>query len=94
MADSSDQDAVDDDDDDEAPTRLLGAPRVQLHPKLDPRRIPTQKRLAVVRPLDEPAGDPDLPPLAPRGGVALGWVVVFIAAAYLAILLAALLAVL
>ncbi len=91
MADSSDQDEV---DDDEVPTRLRSVPRVQLHPKLDPRRIPTQRRLAVVRPLAAPAGDPDLPPLAPHRGIGLTWVVVFIVAAYLAVLVAALLAVL
>lgn len=90
MADPSDQDEVDEDD---VPTRLRHTPRVQLHPKLDPRRIATQRRLAVVRPLDAPAGDRDLPPLAPGRGIALAWVVVFIVAAYLAILVAAALAV-
>jgi len=91
VADSSDEDAV---DDDEVPTRLQCVPRVQLHPKLDPRRIPTQRRLAVVRPLAAPPGDPDLPPLAPRGGIGLAWVIVFVVAAYLAILVAAILALL
>lgn len=90
MADSSDQGEV---DDDEVPTRLQRVLRVQLHPKLDPRRIPTQKRLAVVRPLAAPAGFLDLPPLAPRRGIGLTWVVVFLGAAYLAVLVAALLAV-
>lgn len=91
MADSTEHDAP---TDDEAPTRLQQVvPRVQLHPKLDPRRIPTQRRLAVVRSLAAPPGDPDLPPLPRRGGVSLAWVVVFIAAAYLSILVAAFLAV-
>jgi hypothetical protein len=79
--------------DDEAPTRLQRAPRVQLHPKLDPRRIPTARRLAVVRPLAAAARDPELPPRAKRGGVSLARVVVFIAVAYLSILVAAFLAV-
>lgn len=81
-------DPIDASDDDEVPTRLERPPRVQLHPKLDPRRIPTQRRLAVVRPLALPPGDPDLPPISRRGGVALAWVAVFIAAAYLSILVA------
>ncbi len=91
MADSSDQDEV---NEDEVPTRVQRAPRVQLHPKLDPRRIPTQRRLAVVRPLAAQAGDPHWPPPAPRGGIGLAWVVIFLVAAYLAILLAAILALL
>jgi hypothetical protein len=81
-------DSIDAPEDDEAPTRLQRPPRVQLHPKLDPRRIPTQRRLAVVRPIAAPPGDPDLPPLSRRGGVSLTWVVAFIAAAYLSILFA------
>lgn len=85
MPDPIDRHAPDDDD---APTRAQRPTRVLLHPKLDPRRIPTQRRLAVVRPLALPPGDPDLPPISRRGGVTLAWVAVFIAAAYLSILVA------
>lgn len=76
------------DDDGDAPTRLDRLARVQLHPGLDPRRIPTQRRIPVVRSLAAPLGDSDLPPLSRRGGVRLAWVTVFIAVAYFAILLA------
>jgi hypothetical protein len=79
-------------DDDDAPTRLDRPARVQLHPKLDPRRIPTLRRMAAVRSLAVPPGDADLPALSRRDGVPLAWVVAFIAAAYLAILLALVLA--
>ena len=79
--------------DDEAPTRLQRArKRVQLHPKFDPRCIPTQRRLAVVRALAAPAEDLELPPRSRRGGVKLAWVAAFIAVAYLSILVAAILA--
>jgi hypothetical protein len=80
------------DDDDDAPTRHDRPLRVQLHPKLDPRRIPTQRRMAAVRSLALPPGDPDLPPLSRHRGVRLAWVAVFVAAAYVAILLAVVLA--
>jgi hypothetical protein len=83
----------DDDVDDEAPTQAQRTPRVVLHPKLDPRRIPTQRRLAVVRSITAPAADPDLAPPSTRGGVSLTWVVLFISAAYIAILVAVVLAV-
>jgi hypothetical protein len=89
VADSTDHDAP---VDDEAPTAHERVARVQLHPKLDPRCIPTQRRLAVVRSLAAPASDPDLPPLDRRGGVGIGWVTTFIAAAYLSILVAIVLA--
>ena len=78
--------------DDEAPTRLQRPKRVQLHPKLDPRRLPTQRRLAVVRALAAPAEDLELPPRSRRGGVPLAWVTAFIAVAYLSVLVAAILA--
>lgn len=78
--------------DDEAPTRLQRLKRVQLHPKLDPRCIPTQRRLAVVRALAAPAEDLELPPRSRRGGVSLAWVAAFIAVAYLSILVAVILA--
>lgn len=77
---------------DEAPTRHQRAARVQLHAKLDPRRIPTQRRLAVVRALAAPAEVPELGSPDRRGGVALAWVVAFIAVAYLSILAAVILA--
>lgn len=94
MPDPIDRYALDDDDvDDEAPTQAQRTPRVLLHPRLDPRRIPTQRRLAVVRSITAPAADPDLAPGSTRGGVSLIWVVLFIAAAYLAILVAVALAV-
>lgn len=89
MADLFDRDAPDDDD---APTRLQRPPRVQLHPKLDPRKIPTLRRVAVVRSLAAPAAAPEAPPLGRRGGISLAWVVVFIATAYAAILVALFLA--
>ena len=92
MPDSIDAPHDDDDEDDDAPTRLDRPLRVQLHPKLDPRRIPTQRRMAAVRSLAVPPGDPDLPPLSRRAGVALAWVAAFVAVAYLAILLAVVLA--
>jgi hypothetical protein len=91
VPDSIDRPAPDEDDDD-APTRLDRPARVQLHPKLDPRRIPTQRRFAAVRSLAVPPGDLDLPPLSRRDGVRLAWVGAFIAAAYLAILVAVALA--
>jgi hypothetical protein len=78
--------------DDEAPTRLRRLERVQLHPKFDPRRLPTQRRLAVVRALAAPAEDLELPPRSRRGGVKLAWVAAFIAVAYLSILVAVTLA--
>ena len=65
MPDSIDPDAP---CDDEAPTRLQRLERVQLHPKFDPRRLPTQRRLAVMRPLEAPAEDLDPPPRSRRGG--------------------------
>ena len=89
MADLFDRD---DSPDDDAPTRLQRPPRVQLHPKLDPRKIPTLRRLAVVRSLAAPEAEPELPPLDRRGGIRLAWVVAFIAAAYASILLAVLFA--
>lgn len=89
MADSID---APHDDEDDAPTRLARPLRVQLHPKLDPRRIPTQRRLAAVRSLAVPPGDPDLPPLSRHGGVGLTWVAAFVATSYVAILLAVVLA--
>lgn len=85
-------DASPEDEDDDAPTRLDRPLRVQLHPKLDPRRIPTQRRLAAVRSLAVPPGDPDLPPLSRRGGVSLAGVAAFVAVSYVAILLAVVLA--
>ena len=91
MADSIDLDH-DAPCDDEAPTHLQRIQRVQLHPSFDPRRLPTQRRLAVVRPFAAPASDPDLTPLDRRGGVGIGWVTTFIAAAYLSILAAIVLA--
>lgn len=91
MPDPIDRHAPDDDDD--APTRAQRPPRVLLHPKLDPRRIPTQRRLAVVRSLAAPADEPDLAPLSTRRGVSLAQVVVFVAAAYIATLVAVALAV-
>ena len=89
MPDSIDPDAP---CDDEAPTRLQRSKRVQLHPKFDPRCLPTQRRLAVVRALEAPAEDLDPPPRSRRGGVTLAWVTAFIAVSYLSILVAALLA--
>ncbi len=89
MPDSIDPDAP---CDDEAPTRHQRAERVQLHAKMDPRRIPTQRRLAVVRALAVPAEAPELHPPDRRGGVALAWVAAFIAVAYLSILVAVILA--
>ena len=91
MPDPIDRHATDDDDD--APTRAQRPPRVLLHPKLDPRRIPTQRRLAVVRSLAAPADEPDLAPLSSHRGVSLTGVAIFIAAAYLAVLVAVALAV-
>ena len=79
--------------DDDAPTRLLRVPRVQLHPKLDPRRIPTQRRLPPLRPEDLAVRDADLPPLSARRGIGLGVVIAFIIAAYLAVLVAVILSI-
>ena len=90
MPDSIDPDAP---CDDEAPTRLQRPKRVQLHPKLDPRCIPTQRRLAVVRALEAPAEDLEPPPRSRHGGVTLAGVTAFIAVAYLSILVAVFLAV-
>jgi hypothetical protein len=78
--------------DDEAPTRLQRPKRVQLHPKFDPRCLPTQRRLAVVRALAAPDEDLAPPPRSRRSGVQLAWVTAFIAIAYLSILVAAILA--
>ena len=78
--------------DDDAPTRAQRPTRVLLHPKLDPRRIPTLRAIPVPRSLAAPKEDPDLPPLTRRRGVTLAWVTAFIAAAYLAILVAVALA--
>ena len=89
MPDSIDPDAP---CDDEAPTRLQRPKRVQLHPKLDPRCLPTARRLAVVRALAAPAEDLDPPAQSQGGGVRLAWVTAFIAVAYLSILVAAILA--
>jgi hypothetical protein len=71
--------------DDEAPTRVwkprLRGARVRIHPKFDPRRAPTTRS---PRPEKLPA---DLLPLR-RRGIALGWVVAFIVAAYVGFLAA------
>ncbi len=91
MPDPIDRHAPDDEDD--APTRARLSARVLLHPRLDPRRIPTQRRLAVVRSLAAPAAEPDLAPPSTRAGVSLAGVVVFIAVAYVAVLVALALAV-
>ena len=89
MPDPIDRHAPDDDD---APTRAQRPPRVLLHPKLDPRRIPTLRGIPVARLLAAPAGEPDSALLSRRGGVTLAWVTAFIAASYLAILVAVVLA--
>jgi hypothetical protein len=89
VSDSIDPDAP---CDDEAPTRHQRPARVQLHAKLDPRRIPTQRRLLVVRALAAPAEAPERSLPDRRGGVGLAWVAAFIAVAYLSILVAVILA--
>lgn len=89
MPDSIDPDAP---CDDEAPTRLQRFKRVQLHPKLDPRCLPTARRLAVVRALAAPVEELEPPPRSRRGGVTLAWVAAFIAVAYLSIFVAVILA--